>query len=39
MVLKLYHPYTQFARNVLLSHRRIVTLIISFYKYSYLLTC
>ena len=38
MVVNLYHPYTQFPRNVLLSHRDIVTLIIAPYKYSYSLT-
>jgi len=39
MVVKLYHPYTEFTRNVHLPHRRIVTfLIIEPYKYSDLLT-
>ena len=45
MVVKLYHPYTQFLRNFCLSHRRIATfsahrdfLIIAPYKYYYLLT-
>ena len=45
MIMKLYHPCTQFSHNVCLSHRRIVTfsahhdfLIIVPYHYSYLLT-
>jgi len=44
MVVKLYHSYAQFPRNVRLSHQRTVTfsthrdfLIIAPYKYSYLL--
>ena len=46
IVVKLYHPYTQVPRNILLPHRRIATfsahcdffLIIAPYKYSYLPT-
>ena len=45
IVVKLSHPYTQFTRNVRLSHWRIVTtsahpdfFIIAPYKYSYFLT-
>ena len=45
MLINYYHPYTQFPRNVRLSHRQIATvsahrdfLIIAPYKYSYLLT-
>jgi len=40
MVVKLYHPYTQFPRNLCLSNRRIVTFLLLRLrtKYSYLLT-
>jgi len=45
VVVKLYHPCTQFLRNVRLSHRRIATfsahhdlIIVMPSKYSYLLT-